>query len=215
MNQSKSTRPLEARRQRRIARRRQWIMDAAARVFSEKGYAQTTIREIAAQADMAEGTLYNYFSSKRDLLLAIAEESETPMQKALLEAGKLEDRQAMIAMFEAAFDVSESNLPFMRTLMAEACVDDNILHNYVAERLRRVSILLQEFIADRIAVGAFRPIDPEMGARLAMGMFAALILPVLRGVAPLPSAEERRALAKTAVDLLLDGVRVRETAEVL
>ena len=42
-------------------------------------------------------------------------------------------------------------------------------------------------------------------------MFASLILPAVRGVAPLPSPQERRALAEKIVSLLLDGIRSRPT----
>ena len=63
------------RRERRIARRKKEILDAAARIFAEKGYANATTREIAEAADMAEGTLYNYFGGKRELLLAVASQT--------------------------------------------------------------------------------------------------------------------------------------------
>lgn len=197
------------RRQRRIARRRDEILAAAARVFAEKGYASTTTREIADEADIAEGTLYNYFGGKREILLAVAHETEAPMETAVLEAGKLEDRAAMIAMFERAFDVSNARLPFIRTLLTEAWTDDAILQEFLIVRLRRIVQPLQAFIAKRVASGAFRPIDPAIGTRLAMGMFAGLILPSLRGVEPLPSLQERHTLAETVVDILLDGVRTR------
>jgi hypothetical protein len=68
---------------------------------------------------------------------------------------------------------------------------------------------VQAFIAERVASGAFRPIDPVIGARVAIGMFAGLIAPSLRGLEPLPSQERRRALAEAIVDILLDGVRAR------
>jgi AcrR family transcriptional regulator len=197
------------RRQRRIERRRAEILAAAAQVFAEKGYASTTTREIAQAADIAEGTLYNYFGGKREILLAIADETRAPMETAVLEAGRLEDRAAMIAMFEAAFDISEARLPFVRTVLTEAWVDDRILEDFLAARLKRVHRHLEAYVRERIAAGAFRPLDPSLGARLAMGMFGSLILPSLRGVAPLPSPEERRILAETVVDLLLDGIRAR------
>ena len=198
-----------ARRERRAARRRAEILDAAARVFSEKGYANATIREIAEDADMAEGTLYNYFGGKREILLAVAQETEAPMESAVLEAGRLEDRAAMIAMFERAFALLDARLPFVRAVLTEAWTDDDILHDFVAVRLRRILQPLRAFIAERVSSGVFRPIDPMVGARLAMGMFVGLILPSLRGVEPVPSPEERRRLATTAVDLLLDGARAR------
>jgi AcrR family transcriptional regulator len=198
------------RRQRRIARRRREILAAAARVIAEKGYSSTTTKEIADAADVAEGTLYNYFPSKREILLSIATEADVPMERALQEAGKLENREAMIALFEGAFDVTEARLPFLRALLTEAWTDDGILQEFVTARLRRVAQLLQAFISERVADGAFRPIDPALGARMAMGTFGGMILPILRGIEPLPSPEERHALAEMIVDMLLDGIRVRQ-----
>ena len=196
------------RRSRRVARRRREIVSAAAEVFAEKGYAATTTREIADAADMAEGTLYTYFVSKREILLAVAREAEGPMSRALLQAGTLESREAMIVLLERAFDVSEARLPFLRTLLSASWNDDSILDEYMSARLGRVYRMLEQFIADRIAAGAFRPIDPALGARVAIGMFGGLMLPIVRGVEPLPSPEERRVLAENIVDCLLDGIRV-------
>ncbi len=52
------------------------ILDAAHDLFVIKDYAQTTIEEVAAQAEVAVGTLYNHFPSKSDLLLALIDESD-------------------------------------------------------------------------------------------------------------------------------------------
>ena len=60
-----------ARRERRITARRAQILDAAAQVFAEKGFARATTKEIADAADVSEGTIYNYFGSKEDLVLAM------------------------------------------------------------------------------------------------------------------------------------------------
>jgi len=47
---------------------RQGILRAAARVFRRRGFAATGMREIALQADLSPGNLYNYFASKQELL---------------------------------------------------------------------------------------------------------------------------------------------------
>ncbi len=200
---------LEERRQRRIARRQSEILAAAARVFAEKSYAQATTREIAAEADIAEGTLYNYFASKREILLAIASTVKAPMEDAVAEAMGMETRAAMVYMFEKALDLSAARLDFARTLVGEAWLDDHILQEFLLARLQAIHARLTEFVRARIAAGAFRPIEPEVAARVAMSIFAGLMLPVLRGVAPVPPAEERHALADGIVDVLLDGVRAR------
>ena len=103
-----------------------------------------------------------------------------------------------------------SQLPFTRTLLLEAWFDDVILQDFVLDRFQRIGQLVGAFIVTRVEDGAFRPVDPSLVTRMILGMFMGTILPVLRGVAPPPSAEERRRLAGAVVDLLLDGIRVHE-----
>ncbi len=50
------------------------ILDEAARLFREKGYAATSMRDIAAAVDMLPGSLYYHFAAKEDLLVAVYEE---------------------------------------------------------------------------------------------------------------------------------------------
>ena len=52
---------------------RQQILDAAGRLFAEKGFEATTTRDIARAAGIASGTLFNYFPSKEALLACLAE----------------------------------------------------------------------------------------------------------------------------------------------
>lgn len=65
-----------SRRERERQMRRQAMLDAAAAVFAEKGYAQSTLDEIAERAEFGKGTLYNYFEDgKEGLLFAIFDEA--------------------------------------------------------------------------------------------------------------------------------------------
>jgi AcrR family transcriptional regulator len=63
----------ESLRQPRSDNRLPLILDAAARLFREKGYAATSMRDIAAAADMLPGSLYYHFAAKEDLLVAVYE----------------------------------------------------------------------------------------------------------------------------------------------
>ncbi len=58
-------------REKKKARTRAAILDAARTLFTEKGYAGTTTAAIAERADIAEGTVFNYFASKAEILVAI------------------------------------------------------------------------------------------------------------------------------------------------
>lgn len=51
--------------------RRTPILRGAAQVFSQKGFYQATTKEIAKAAPVSEGTIYNYFKNKHDILVAM------------------------------------------------------------------------------------------------------------------------------------------------
>lgn len=58
-------------REKKKHERKQRIFSAAFKLIEEKGFDETSMTDIAARAELAVGTLYNYFPSKNDLILAI------------------------------------------------------------------------------------------------------------------------------------------------
>ena len=61
---------------------RRRILDAAIRLFKAHGFETTTTREIAAAAEIATGTLFNYFANKEAIVASVAEESLAKAQVA-------------------------------------------------------------------------------------------------------------------------------------
>jgi AcrR family transcriptional regulator len=61
------------RRDRQKQERERRILSAARRLFDRNGYMNTSMEQVAARAGLAVGTLYNYFSSKDQLLVAISQ----------------------------------------------------------------------------------------------------------------------------------------------
>src|SRR3954465_9363078 len=57
------------------------IMDAAIKVFAERGFHTATVAEIARAAGVADGTIYLYFKSKDELLLSIFDESMAELRE--------------------------------------------------------------------------------------------------------------------------------------
>lgn len=64
---------IEERKEREKEQRRQDIIDAAEKVIFAKGLEQTTMEEIAEEAELSKGTLYLYFKNKNELYMAICE----------------------------------------------------------------------------------------------------------------------------------------------
>ena len=63
---------IQERKEREKERRRQQIMVAAKRVFSEKGFNKATMEDIAKEAELSPGTLYLYFKNKDELYASLS-----------------------------------------------------------------------------------------------------------------------------------------------
>ena len=63
---------IQERKEREKERRRQQIMVAAKRVFSEKGFSKATMEDIAQEAELSPGTLYLYFKNKEELYASLS-----------------------------------------------------------------------------------------------------------------------------------------------
>src|SRR5262252_6189046 len=65
------TDPIEAIQAQLVAARRTQILDAATRVFAGKRFNRATIRAVAQDAGVADGTIYHYVANKTDLLFGL------------------------------------------------------------------------------------------------------------------------------------------------
>src|SRR5256885_9233530 len=71
------------RRQRRSAETRERLFRAALKLFTEKGFAETTVEDITNAADVGKGTFFNYFPSKEHILIAFSEMQLGKLQQAV------------------------------------------------------------------------------------------------------------------------------------
>jgi TetR/AcrR family transcriptional regulator, cholesterol catabolism regulator len=74
----------------RYDRRREHVVETAARVFAERGYDQTSVQELTEAMGLASGGLYHYFESKQQLLIEICDQLMDPLlerARLLLESG--------------------------------------------------------------------------------------------------------------------------------
>jgi AcrR family transcriptional regulator len=69
-----------------VERRRRQIADAAARLFVAKGFHKTTTRQIARAADISIGSLYEYFTTKEDILYIVCDFIHTEMERGVATA---------------------------------------------------------------------------------------------------------------------------------
>ncbi len=197
-----------ARRERRLERRRDEILQAAAQVFADKGYDNTTTRDIAAAVDMGESTLYNYFTNKREILLAVIDLKKTEMDDFLGQIDQVEDREGLVRLIDQAMVIWLSRLDFTRTMIGEAWRDPHI-SAILQDRLQRLFVLVKEYLDRHLALGHFRPIHTGLTARMILGMFIAIQLPVMFGSQAALTPAQRRQSAEAMADLLLVGIEAK------
>jgi AcrR family transcriptional regulator len=92
---------------------RQAILDAARDVFGEKGYEAANVRDIIRRTGLAAGTFYNYYRSKEEVSLALADDGArrfAPILKSLRHKGDFDNfvRDAIFAYFEFMADEHNS-----------------------------------------------------------------------------------------------------------
>src|SRR4051794_28366615 len=95
--------PTAGRRERKKQRTREALIDAAFRLFQEKGFEATTVEEIADAVDVSSRTFFRYFASKEDVVLTFQEEQFTTLLEAL--AARPADEPVMTALRHAAVAV--------------------------------------------------------------------------------------------------------------
>lgn len=196
------------RRTRHAERRRQDILQAAARVFASKGFEKATTREIALEADVAEGTIYNYFASKQQLLLDLAQMLQEQLAAVVPEPRAAGDLRAAISgAVEQVLQIVVENAIVVRGLFTAVWDRGYGFQGYMLPGAHKLVARVEEFLQDRVEAGAIRPCDVHSVARMVMGMVIYLAAPYVQGIEPLPTPEQRRQQAQLLVSILVDGLK--------
>jgi TetR/AcrR family fatty acid metabolism transcriptional regulator len=189
------------------------ILDAATRVFANKGFRAATTREIAAEAGISEGTIYNYFDSKYDLLIAM---SKRLALESLLQLEALPPetsvRSYVTALVTDRFQLLVKHMDLIRALMPEVLVDDDLKRVYTEEVLSPAVTYLGALIDNRTKAGVFRKVKTDIVGRAMIGAVMSFGYLWLQE----PSLLEERSqeeLVSEVVGLFLDGLRVRSAEE--
>lgn len=194
----------------------QATLDAALRLFLERGVESVTIDDIAREAGMAKGNFYRYFDDKRavvDALIApMAADVRTAMRKcavALGRAGESASPEALAAAYAMlAMDLAQATvtrLDVMRLYLQEnraPATPSTAGVHALADELADGAIHLSELAVDH---GLLRIADPRVSALAVVGAFERLSLAVLRGQLDTPPLEA----ARIVTSMVLDGIRAR------
>ena len=124
-----------SRRERKKRETRERIITTALELFGRKGIENTTIDEIAAAADIGKGTIYNYFRTKEDIVVAFVMEIERGVQAELprlvRKRGSLES--ILTRFVQLQLDPKEPHYAFVRVFLAQMCAKATPQTDWVQE----------------------------------------------------------------------------------
>ena len=152
---------------------RDHILTKAAEVFETRGFGQSRIQDIAQAMDLSRSALYHYFDSKEEILAALVAEYAGDRLAGYEELARIKYRSARERMREALQRtissrlVSGSRLRVLDQIGSEMPED---LRQRLDEGRHRVLDYYTDIVADGVASGEFRNIDPRTAALAVLGI---------------------------------------------
>jgi AcrR family transcriptional regulator len=152
--------------------RREDIIAAAARLLAHKSVAATPVSEIVKAAGVAQGTFYLYFSSKDDVVLAVAEHITDCMIEEIQQAIETVDGNAIVKLFALrdAMMAIEGKPSIQQLAEIYHRPANRAVHDRMADRLLlRLAPILENVIIQGVAEGVFTADNPRVAAWLILG----------------------------------------------
>jgi AcrR family transcriptional regulator len=191
------------------ARRRQ-IIEAAANVFAEKGFHRTTTKEIAEAAGVSEGTIYNYFQSKEDLLLGMVNTLVTESIQSILDHPPSDDpRVILAAIYRDRLALLERRGALIHALFPQVFINEQLRHQFLSKTIQPLIRRIEEQITAKAERGLFRPVNVAVVTRAMMGFLLVYLVLGLAGKDPVLLNTPHDEIVEEVVSLFLDGLRVR------
>jgi len=189
-------------RERLIEERRNQILDAAA----------------------AEGTIYNYFDSKHDLLISLPQRISWPLVSSFVKSARsrgsdtvADDEEQMARLLQASMSSMQQHTDAVKVLLAYIpFMDEEIQAQFLEQTTRFFTRIFdfEGFLQARIEAGSFRSLNTAIAARAFVGMVLIFVLSqeILPGRKVIPMSYEE--ISREIVRLFLYGAVARREEEV-
>jgi len=191
------------------------ILDAALKVFAQRGFAATKLDAVAAAAGIGKGTIYLYFSSKEALFREVVRQRLLPnleeIERVLAtDTGSAADQLRLIIGRAARFSSSKlAVLP--KLVLAESGNFPALARFYAEEVVNRGVAMITGVIRRGVERGEFRPVDPVAVLPLLIGPLTMLAL-WKHALAPYTQFQlDPAVVMATHLDVLLRGLAAEGT----
>ncbi len=184
------------------------IVASALKYFAEKGYAGTSLREIAEAARTTKPMIYYYFKSKEGLYVSTLGDLLQAFADAIDRATHIGDDpcdklRSFADAYLRYFQSQEAHIAFV--LREVFGLGADIMDEFGRNLEQRIRMRLERIIQEGIQRGVFRECDLETSTVAIMGILNMFILRRVFGEVPL----DREAAVAQVVDFYVDGLRKR------
>ncbi len=161
--ESRDERRTPTSREQQAEQRRNQLIDIALDLFSEKGVDGATIKEIAAQADVAQGLVYHYFDSKEALLLAVIERHGpfAPLRVLLAQAFSQPIHEGLHTLAHGVYRIMSERKKLLRIVLHEAMLRPEMRQILLGVRAQLMTTV-GAYLDTRIAQGELRSHNTEV-----------------------------------------------------
>lgn len=149
------------------------IIEQATRLFAEKGFAGTTLQDIAVATGLTRPALYHYVANKDELLARLVTEIAEQPAQLLHTINERDDLDPAQRLREMALSIARHQMQaperFRLLIRSEAELPESLANTYRSSRRR----VLKEFVGvidDGIRAGQFFPVDSRTAALGIIGM---------------------------------------------
>ena len=193
-----------------IRARREQIVEAATRVFAEKGFRRATTREVAREAGVSEGTIYNYFEDKDDLLMAILHRlNETERRVEDFEEDTATDFRGFLEEYlRRRMSLIWENREVFRVVLSEMLVNAELRELYLRQVVEPTMRMAEENFRSRMDQGEVRETDAPLAMRSVAGAVLGLLVLGLLGDEEVGSRPEE--IPDVLAALLVHGLDATE-----
>ncbi len=205
--------PIDFKEQMAEVRRNQILMGAA-QIFSEKGFHKATTKEIARAAGVSEGTIYNYFANKRELLVAMIDVIGMQSVRNIVVDHPPEDpREYLTAVLKDRYQIAGSFGNRMVFIIAEMLTDKTLRETVYNRIAGPIATYVENFVQANIDSGRFRPVDPVVVTRSFVGAVFVNFSLKLSGLDERYNKLSEDELIEQLVSIFLDGLLIKDNEQ--
>jgi AcrR family transcriptional regulator len=187
------------------------ILAAALSLFAHKGYNKTTTKDLAKSANVAEGTIFRYFNSKKDILAELATNGWVEILTELLtELSEMESYKAIATMMRKRMFRMKENQDLVRVCFLEAQFHPELRDRIQNEVIDKMMNVAEAFFATAMEKGVYRQLNPNIVAQVFLGMFAITGFSSNTIIDENASIKDLIEMAEGIADIFLNGVLVKQ-----